>query len=221
MQRALRSNPLRLLACLGAGALALAITSCSTTGVAVPSSATSSLGHTSEQPNIRQTDDAGRSLPFENQFPNRWSINNDGTTYEPCTAVEPNTASQFGLIPDSVRDVAASDFQTARGCKWKFRDDGRSSLSQAVGNLMQPENGLTGYKQQYAATVEWRPDIEIQGRRAIVGSTMPSECTVFVESGAAIVGTGITRFGAEKPPLDDICESAISFLRITIGNIPE
>ncbi len=86
---------------------------------------------------------------------------------------------------------------------------------------MQPENGLTGYKQQYAATVEWRPDIQIQGRRAIVGSTMPSECTVFVESGAAIVGTGITRFGAEKPPLDDICESAISFLQITIGNIPE
>ncbi|MGV6991259.1 DUF3558 family protein [Gordonia amicalis] len=221
MQRTLRSNPQRLLTGLGAGVLALALTSCSTAGVAVPSTASSSVGATPAQPNIRQTDEAGHALPFDNQFPNRWSINNDGTSYEPCTAVEPNTARQFGLIPESVRDVAASDFQTARGCKWKFRDDGRSSLSQAVGNLMQPEKGLAGYKQQYAATMEWRPDIEIQGRRAIVGSTMPSECTVFVASGAAIVGTGVTRFGAEKPPIADICESAIDFLRIMIDNIPE
>lgn len=211
----------RLLTCLVTGTLALALSSCSTTGVAVPSTAPSSWDRTPARPTIRQTDEVGRALPFKNQFPNRWSINNDGTTYEPCTAVEPNTASQFGLIPESVRDVAASDFQTARGCKWKFRDDGKSSLSQAVGNLMQPEKGLTGYKQQYSATMEWLPDIDVHGRRAIVGSTMPSECTVYVESGAAIVGTGVTRFGAEKPPLNDTCESAISFLRLTIGNIPK
>lgn len=69
--------------------------------------------------------------------------------------------------------------------------------------------------------MEWRSDVEVQGRRVIVGSTMPSECTVFVASGAAVVGTGVTRFGAEKPSLDDTCESAMSFLRITIDDIPE
>ena len=200
--------------------LSLCCSGCTTPGSpgAVQSSPTSSssLG----QPTIRQTDDTGQRLPFETQFPNRWSINNDGTSYEPCTQVPADVVQRFRLSSESVSDVAASDFQTARGCQWILIDDGRSTISQAVGNMIHPEDGLSGHKELNSAASQWLPDIEIDGRRVLVGAINNADCTVYVQSGTAVVATSFLRFGRDRPPIDEICKTSEEFLRATIQNIP-
>ncbi|MFT4127988.1 MAG: DUF3558 domain-containing protein, partial [Gordonia sp. (in: high G+C Gram-positive bacteria)] len=45
---------------------------------------------------MRQTDDQGRRLPFDTEFPQRWSDGNDGTSYEPCTALSPDRLTELG-----------------------------------------------------------------------------------------------------------------------------
>ena len=55
--------------------------------VPVPLPSSASETHASVEPQIRQTDSMGRPLPFVTLFPNRWSGNNDGTPYEPCTSL--------------------------------------------------------------------------------------------------------------------------------------
>ncbi|MBD0862474.1 DUF3558 domain-containing protein [Gordonia sp. zg691] len=171
-------------------------------------------------PSLRQTDDAGRVLPFENTFPNRWSINNDGSTYEPCTEIPADVIRSFGLDPGSVSDVAASDFQTARGCEWTLREDRRSTISQFVGNILRPEGGLTGHKELNRAGTTWYPDTEVDGRRVLVESMMPGDCTVYIRSGDAVVITSVTKSGFARPPVDELCKTAISFLQATVRQIP-
>lgn len=171
-------------------------------------------------PTVRQTDGAGRELPFVTEFRNRWNINNDGTTYEPCTQVSEGVVRQFGLDPTSARDAAASDFQTARGCDWTFTEDARSSISQFVGNLVRPDEGLTGHKDLNQAGTTWLPDIEVEGRRVLMESMMPGDCTVHVQSGTAVVITSVTRLGFHRPATETVCKEATDFLRATIGEIP-
>ncbi|WP_431840563.1 DUF3558 family protein [Gordonia hongkongensis] len=171
-------------------------------------------------PSVRQTDGAGRNLPFATEFANRWNINNDGSTYEPCTQVSDDVIRKFGLDPSSVRDVAASDFQTARGCNWKLIQDGRSSIAQFVANILRPNEGLTGHKTLNRAGTTWLPDIELEGRRVLVESMMPGECTVYVQSGTAVVITSVTRLGFHRPATEVVCNEATDFLRATIGEIP-
>ncbi|MDH3009373.1 DUF3558 domain-containing protein [Gordonia alkanivorans] len=203
-----------------ASLLGLCCSGCTTPGS--PSAVESSPASTSNpsQPTTRQTDDMGRPLPFETQFPNRWSINNDGTSYEPCTQVPAEVVRRFRLSAESVSDVAASDFQTARGCQWILIDDGRSTISQAVGNMIHPEDGLSGHKQLNSAASQWLPDIEIDGRRVLVGALNNADCTVYVQSGTAVVATSFLRFGRDRPPINEICKTSEEFLRATIQNIP-
>lgn len=171
-------------------------------------------------PGIRQTDDDGLALPFETVFPNRWSANNNGTTYEPCTRVETQVLLESGLDPASAEDVAASDFQTARGCKWTFRGDSSSVLSQFVGNIIQPAEGLDGHKRLNSGGISWLSDSEVAGRRVLRGSIMASECGVYVRSGDAVVVTSIISFESEGPTTEEICVRAEEFLQATIRAIP-
>ncbi|GAB84039.1 DUF3558 domain-containing protein [Gordonia rubripertincta] len=197
----------------------LALSGCATESgqpVAEPSTAMSP----SKAQEIRQTDDAGNRLPFETEFPNRWSINNDGSTYEPCTQVSVDVVTRFVLDPDSVGDVAASDFQTARGCEWKYVDDRRSSIAQFVGNLQRPEAGLSGHKASNDAGTTWLPDTEVNGRRVLRESMGPGDCTVYVRSGNALVITSVTRMGFNPPPTEQLCAEATDFLTATIAQIP-
>lgn len=198
--------------------LGTALSACTTTGNPVAQSSQNTPSASSAH--IRQTDSSGKRLPFETEFPNRWSINNDGTPYEPCTAVTPNVLRTFKLDPQSVGDVAASDFQTARGCQWTFLDENRSTLAQQVGNLVNPAAGLTGYKELSTSGAVWYPDYEIDGRRVIMSSLFPGECGVVVQSGSAIVATSVLRFGVNRPPQGAICETASEFLQATIAKIP-
>ncbi|MBN0975335.1 MULTISPECIES: DUF3558 family protein [Gordonia] len=189
------------------------------TPVPVPSSADSSSSSMSAP--IRQTDNFGRTLPFETNFPNRWNINNDGSSYEPCTQIPVTVVREFGLEESTVSDVAASDFQTARGCRWRFQDDRRSSLAQSVGNLIRPPEGLGGYKGMYSSSTTWFMDTEIDGRPVLVGSYMDAECGAIVRSGDAVVITSVLRLGADPPPpTRQTCDIAVDFLRATLDQIP-
>ncbi|MGW6035048.1 DUF3558 family protein [Gordonia terrae] len=170
---------------------------------------------------VRQTDDSGRRLPFETSFPNRWSINNDGSPYEPCTQIAPEVIQGSGLVVASVKDAAASDFQTIRGCEWAYLDDELSSLSQIVGNIIDPDAGLEGHKALNSAATEWFPDREIRNRRVLVGSITPSDCAVYVRSGDAVVVTSVTRFDIDRPSTERICDMAVEFLQATIDGIPK
>lgn len=206
----------RVLLLLAAGST---LAACTFTGSPVGVSSSQSIP-TSANVEIRQTDESGHPLPFDTKFPNRWSINNDGTPYEPCTAPSAALLKRFGLDPASVGDVAASDFQTARGCRWRFVDERRSSLAQQVGDLVDPTEGLEGYKRLNTSGSSWYPDFEINGRTVVMSSLFPGECGVTVQSGSAVVVTSALRFGVNRPPQEQICSTASEFLRATIDEIP-
>lgn len=171
-------------------------------------------------PGIRQTDDDGLLLPFETEFPNRWSDNNNGTPYEPCTKVETGVLVASGLDPASAEDVAASDSQTARGCKWTFTDGSSSVLSQFVGNIIRPAEGLDGHKKANSGGITWLSDSEVSGRRVLRGSIMAAECGVYIRSGDAVVVTSVISFDPERPRTEEVCVRAENFLQKTIGAIP-
>ncbi|WP_244176179.1 DUF3558 domain-containing protein [Gordonia lacunae] len=196
-----------------------ALVGCSTTGTPIPEPEAASK-HTSTTPAVRQTDDAGRGLPFRTEFPNRWNVNNNGSSYEPCTQVSDDVLNRFGLIAASVSDVAGSDFQTARGCRWKYHDDNSSYISQFVGNILRPEEGLTGHKALTSPGKSWLPDRSINGRRVLASSIGTGDCSVHVRSGDAVVVTSVTRFDLEPPPVAEICATASDFLRATLDEIP-
>lgn len=197
----------------------LTVCGCATSGSPIPAS--QHLNSPTSGSTIRQTDDLGRKLPFENEFPNRWSINNDGTTYEPCTAVSENILVRFGLNPESVQDAAASDFQTVRGCEWEFVGSELSAVSQYVGNMLRPEEGLSGYRESNSAATTWLPATQIDGRPVLVNSLGPGECAVLVESGRAIVFTNVSLVDSTPPPTAQVCGDAEAILRATIDQIPE
>ncbi|TSD93024.1 DUF3558 domain-containing protein [Gordonia rubripertincta] len=194
------------------------LSGCTTGGTPTPASINTGSSP-STTAGIRQTDDSGRPLPFTTEFPNRWSINNNGTTYEPCTQVADNTVEQFGLQKDSVADVAGSDFQTARGCRWKYAD-GMSSIAQFVGNIRQPERGLDGYKSMNSVGRTWYPDTSINSRRVLVGSTGPGACSVYLQSSDAVVVTLVSRFEIPPAPTEEVCRTATDFLKATVEQIP-
>ncbi|MDT0223051.1 DUF3558 family protein [Gordonia sp. AC31] len=200
-------------------ALGACLAGCTTPGLPQSESISSQVQSTST-PAVRQTDDAGRALPFETEFPNRWSINNDGSPYEPCTQVSSETLRQFGLVADSAVDVAGSDFQTARGCRWKYGDDDMSFVAQFVGDIIRPAEGLTGHKKLNQAGKTWFPDTFLNGRRVLVSSIGAGACSVYIQSGSAVVVTTVSRFDLEPPPTQALCEVATDFLSATVNQIP-
>ncbi|MHC3003330.1 DUF3558 family protein [Gordonia sp. GN26] len=205
--------------------LGAAMVACDVEGVpsAQPEAMASASSAAAAEP-IRQTDDAGNRLPFDTEFPDRWSRNNDGTTYEPCTAVDDEQVRAFGLDPATVEDVAASNHQTARGCQWDlFEGDDilRPSLSQFVGNLegMGVDN-LQDYKQLQSTDYnEWLDDVVIAGRTVVV-SVERGSCDAFVQSGSAVVVTTMHDLLRDGTEANLLCEKALGFVRLTIDRMP-
>jgi hypothetical protein len=185
-------------------------------GTAVKSSSSPSSQKSFETTGVRQTDDAGKRLPFVTTFPNRWSSNNDGTPYEPCTAATPAVLAESGLDPTSASDAAKADFQTLRGCEWKFTDGNLASLSQYVGN----GPSLEQYKKGREPFSEFLPDTSIDGRRALLQPLGRRMCTTIVQSRSAQVLTTVT-IVSDPPPISSICDLALEFARETINQIPE
>ncbi|WP_431309371.1 DUF3558 family protein [Gordonia sesuvii] len=120
--------------------LVLAVSACGSNDVTRSESSASMSGTPTDK--IRQTDDSGSPLPFANQFPARWNESNDGTSYEPCTAMDSDTADEIGIDFSSVKDAATVSGQTLRGCEWDYADSDTSGwfASQAVADFSSLES---------------------------------------------------------------------------------
>lgn len=167
---------------------------------------------------IRQTDAARRPLPFSNSFPNRWNGNNDGTSYEPCTADARSAREALGIDESTVRDVAVADHQTARGCRWKFKERRLASLGQSLGNF---DGSLSDYKAEpKLVKFSFREDRVIHGRLVSVFTIENDTCSVAVKSGKAIIVTSVDIIH-QTPRIDSICQMAIDYTRATIDQMPK
>ncbi|GAA3965413.1 hypothetical protein GCM10022231_27680 [Gordonia caeni] len=127
----------------------------------------------------------------------------------------------LGVIPDSVRDVAGTDGQTLRGCRWQYRivpQSGSWSVSQVVGN----SPGLAVDKQSKRSGVDiWMRDLDIQGRTVGVHRLADgADCDTYVQSGEAAVNTIVIHHGVPHPPVEEVCERAIAFTKATIDKMP-
>lgn len=168
---------------------------------------------------IRQTDAAGNRLPFTTTFPDRWSANNAGTDYEPCTAVTPAILREFNLNPSSVNDAADANHQTIRGCDWTFLDDAANTISQYVGG--NGELTLNEYRdKQRGGFDELMPDMTIKDRPVLrMRNIELGQCTVVIQSGGARVFTTLFVYH-NRPPPNQLCDVPVRFLRTMIDKIP-
>ncbi len=199
----------RTLTIVYAAIAAFAATGCAVDGEPRSATTASPLGKTPSEA-VRQNDDSGKRLPFTTTFPDRWSRNNDGTKYEPCTALTDAELADTGLDPHSVSDIALANRQTVRGCLWQYASLRNSSLSQGTGNAPTFEERITD-RDWYKTS--W--DIRIDGRLVMVDSTGRYDCSTTVKSGDAPVVTIVMRT-ADLIPLTELCKYAIDFTRRTI-----
>ncbi|QRY63557.1 DUF3558 family protein [Gordonia sp. PDNC005] len=171
---------------------------------------------------IRQIDDNGLRLPFSTVHSRRWNAANDGTTYEPCTALAATQLEAHGIDPHSVKDAAGTNGQTLRGCSWDYVGDIRTEhwmLSQIVGN----STGLANDKRMKSTTRDiWLDDQTADGRTVGLHAIAPNiQCDTYVQSGKAAVTTLVMHIGRAEQPLSALCDRAIAFTRATIGRMPE
>ena len=192
---------------------------CAAEGTAPSTKSTASSSIGSPSPHPRQTDARGRTLPFVTEFFKRWNPGNDGTDYEPCTTLTADQISSLGLDPNTVKDVAIVDGQTARGCTWNAKQPIGSDLylNQKVGN----SKSLADYKYKYRNLGKWRPDIYIRGRQVGVEEDGFDGCTTYVQSGQSGVITSTTSTGEREQTLDEQCEWVFAFTEATIDKIPK
>lgn len=196
----------------------VALEGCAVSGTAVGVRSTVGQSQTPKLTPIRQVDDLGRRLPFTTTFPNRWSRNNDGTTYEPCTALSAEALQSLHLNPGTASDAAIADGQTVRGCRWLYRDNSSHRLGQHVGNMNGGVTGISDYKLQYN-DFTWFPDLTIGGRRVGLFSLGRDACDTLVESGTAFVFTNVA-LGRSDDDVTENCDRAIAFTRATIDLMP-
>ncbi len=169
----------------------------------------------SSRSSVRQTDARGIALPFVTPFPDRWSTNNDGTSYEPCTALTDAELINAGLDPTTVEDIAVANHQTARGCIWYFHGGPDAGLlSHATGNRPTFEQDIkdrSWYEVSY--------DISIKRRHVLVDSRSATACMTTVKSGKSPV---FVRASKLFKPIgrEAVCQRAIDFMKRVIDRMP-
>lgn len=175
-----------------------------------------------ESAGIRQTDARGRRLPFETEHSDRWNRRNDGTTYEPCTALSSDGLRDLGVEPSSVRDAAGTNGQTLRGCQWEYQDskpDDSWFVSQIVGNA---ESLATEKRTKSSDSYVWRDDVLVSGRVVgVLARPTWDNCSTYVQSDRAAVNTIVFDYGTSPLDMDEACDRALEFTRATIDQMPE
>ena len=162
-------------------------------------------------------------MPFTTKFFQRWNPGNNGTDYEPCTALSAEEISSLGLDPNTVSDAANVDGQTARGCTWLAKPPIGHDLyfNQTVGNSKSLEPYKYKYKYKYRNLGTWRPDVYIKGRQVGIEEDGFGGCTTYVQSGKAGVITSTTSSGEREQTLEERCNWVISFTEATIDKMPK
>ena len=164
-----------------------------------------------------QTDSNGIQLPFHNPFFERWNDGNDGTTYEPCTALTPNELKSAGIDPKSAKDAAVVDGQSLRGCDWLLLPPNPTLIG--ISQIVINSQNLETYKKKNSIDT-WRPDREIHGRQVGIVDSRAGDCSTYVQSRkSAIITLGQPGIG-DSDSKDELCESALRFTATTIDRIP-
>ena len=172
-------------------------------------------GNEDARPTIRQTDTRGIKLPFTTSFPDRWSANNDGTTYEPCTALTGAELRGAGIDPTTVKDIAVANHQTARGCMWDYIGDHTAGkVAHATGNLPTFEESQTD-REWYEVSY----DLKIKGRLVLVNSKAATLCMTTVKSGRSPVDITVSKI-FDPIGREAVCKRAIDFTRLVINRMP-
>lgn len=171
---------------------------------------------------IRQVDAEGNRLPFNTTHANRWSRANDGTPYEPCTALTGAELSSLGIDPRSAKDAAGTNGQTARGCDWDYYGSasaGHWKLSQIVGNSPSLDNDK---RVRSGGRNHWLDEHTVGGRIVGLHYISPNiSCDSYVQSQTAAVTTLVMYIGIEEQPVSALCDRAIAFTKATIDRMPE
>ncbi|MGV9827895.1 DUF3558 family protein [Gordonia sp. NPDC003429] len=162
------------------------LSGCSMNGTPVTQSTTGIISTTKVA--IRQTDSEGRRLPFDTKFPDRWNTGNDGTPYEPCTAIRDSVLRTAGVNPSTAEDAALANYQTLRGCMWRYEGTRHGFISQVVAN----SEPLAEYKKRQSVIIRWFPNTSINGRTVAVGAFQgPKRCLTIVDTGRSHVTTSV------------------------------
>lgn len=154
---------------------------------------------------------------IQQSFKRRTNPGNNGTAYEPCSALSVQSASSLNIDVSSIKDTAVVDGQTARGCFWRYLapESHNWFLTQSVGN----SPSLSSYKSKQHSNT-WRDDMIISGRTAGVFETSANTCGTYIQVEHAGVVTVAQFTSAQSPPIDEICNRAIAFTRATIDKMP-
>ncbi|WP_423132894.1 DUF3558 family protein [Gordonia malaquae] len=187
--------------------------------IAIAASACSVDGLPTADTTVRQVDDLGNRLPFATKHSRRWNSGNNGSSYEPCTALASVDLDNLGVDPDSAKDAAGTNGQTLRGCEWKYKGRTDRTLSQFVGNSVSLAHAQSRRSDRSDV---WQPKLRIGTRTVGVHiNTTGGQCDTYVQSRGAGVITMVFEFSDPPSPTTDICERAIAFTRATIDRMPE
>lgn len=207
--------PVRRRAAYAIAALSIlaSVAACTVPGTPVPVNSTSG--------GIRQTDDSGIQLPFHTRLSKRWNASNNGTTYEPCTALSSDQVDLEGWDSSTVRDAAGSDGQTLRGCTWSSTvgNEAGGLLSQFVGNSRSLDHVVE--RSPDDEFTHWLDEQVVNGRRVgVLVYNNRVRCETYVQSGQAGVHTAVSVIATLQPPISEICDRALAFTRATIDKMP-
>ena len=159
-------------------------------------------------------------LPFGTTFTQRWNERNDGTSYEPCAALDGVALAHMGIDPRSVRDGAGTDGQTARGCRWTYAPVNENPTDWIVSQSVGDYTSLMSYQEKYSWR-HWLPNTDLSGRGVgVSGDAELGECLTYVQSGGAGVVTLVVHHGLPHPPVQEVCDRALAFTEATIGKMP-
>jgi hypothetical protein len=144
----------------------------------------------------------------------RTNNHNNGSTYEPCTAMAKVVAT-LGLDANTKRDLATIPRDPTRGCRWT--DDARREqwdLTQIVTNWA----SLEQYRSRHQAVDVWLPDLTIRDRTIGVFKDPHGSCGTYVQSGMSGV---LTTVGNSSGGTGfDECAKAIEATTAVIDQIP-
>jgi Protein of unknown function (DUF3558) len=155
-------------------------------------------------------------LPFENRFPNRKNLSNDGTTFEPCVAFTDEELTRYGVDPTAVEDAAQVDGQGIRGCAWFMPR--QFSLGVVVTNAESLERYKTGKPE-----LDWETDILVDDRLIAVArlNDDDSTCMTYIQSMDAVVVIDVVLIGVNRGEGDDPCRKVVDFTSAYLDKIPE
>lgn len=167
----------------------------------------------SSRSSVRQTDARGIALPFVTPFPDRWSTNSDGTSYEPCRT-DRRGADQRRSRPHHRRRHRRREPPDSERVHLVLPWRTRCRL--ALTRHRQPPHVRA--RRKTVVGTRFRT-ISIKRRHVLVDSRSATACMTTVKSGKSPV---FVRASKLFKPIgrEAVCQRAIDFMKRVIDRMP-